>query len=144
MDNLKYLGNVVSNQIDGGQLDIKQKMAKYIDRNCNINEEFNFAHPSTKIKINSIFNCHFSGSQTWNLFSKEALTFESTYNRSVKVMAELPFSTHRYLIEAVTDSRHMKIKLIRDYLGFIRRIKESPKFVLRQLYQLVKYDVTIK
>ena len=35
----------------------------------------------------------------------------------------------------------MKTKLIRNYLGFIRRIKESPKFVLRQLFSLARSDV---
>ena len=37
--------------------------------------------------------------------------------------------------------RHLKTKLIRNYLGFIRRIKESPKFVLRQLFTLASSDV---
>ena len=36
---------------------------------------------------------------------------------------------------------HMKIKLIRNYLGFIKRVRESPKYVLRQLYDLASCDV---
>ena len=35
----------------------------------------------------------------------------------------------------------MKIKLMRNYLGFIKRIKESSKPVLRQLYMLASSDV---
>ena len=56
-------------------------------------------------------------------------------------MADLPFATHRCLIEPITNTRHMKIKLIRDYLGFIGRIKDSEKPVLKQLYDLAKCDV---
>ena len=56
-------------------------------------------------------------------------------------MADLPFATHRYMIEPVTNTRHMKIKLLRDYLSFIERIKKSKKPVLKQLYDLAKSDV---
>ena len=141
VDSLKHLGNMVSNKIDGGQLDMKCKMAKYTEKNCSLIQEFNFTHPSTKITLNTIYNGHFSGSQIWNLFSKGAVQFESTYNRSVKIMADLPFQTHRYLIEPLTGTRHLKIKLIRNFLKFILSVKESSKPVLRQLYNLTKDDV---
>ena len=55
-------------------------------------------------------------------------------------MADLPFGTHRYLVESLAGG-HMKIKLIKNYLGFIKRVRESPKYVLRQLYQLASRDV---
>ena len=87
-----------------------------------------------------IYNCHFSGSQTWNLFSKGAQKFFSTYNRSVKVMADLPYETHRYLIEPVTEQQHISLTLIRDYLNFIQKVKNSSKQVLRQMYCVAKAD----
>jgi hypothetical protein len=138
---LVHIGTRVTDQIDGCQQDMKQKIAGYMDRKCSINQEFHFAHPTTKIRLNSIYNCHFSGSQVWNLFSKGATSFEGTYNRSIKVMAELPLQTHRYLMEPLTDSRHMKIKLMKNYLGFMKKVRESSKPVLRQLYSLASRDV---
>ena len=103
MENLVHLGNTVANKIDGGQLDMKRKVARYVDKNCNRNQEFNFAHPSSKIRLNQIYNCHFSGCQTWDLFSQGAEKFYSTYNRSLKVMADLPIATHRYLLESLSE-----------------------------------------
>ena len=44
-------------------------------------------------------------------------------------------------MEPLAGTRHMKIKLIRNYLGFIKRIKTSSKPVLRQLYSLASNDV---
>ena len=35
----------------------------------------------------------------------------------------------------------MKIKLMRNYLGFIKRIKDSSKTVVKQLYMLASSDV---
>ena len=63
VDSLVHLGTTVTNKIYGCQQDIKQKIARYIDKNWSLNQEFSFAHPSTKIKLNNIYNCHFSGSQ---------------------------------------------------------------------------------
>ena len=108
---------------------MKQEIASYIDRNCSINQEFHFAHPTTKIRLNSIYNCHFSGSQVWNLFSKGATRFEGTYNRSIKVTAELPLQTHRYVMEPLTDSRHMKIKLMKNYLVFTQTALQGRRAV---------------
>ena len=120
---------------------MKQKIARYIERNCSLSQEFHYAHPSTKISLNTIYNCHFSGSQVWNIFSPGSTQFESTYNRSLKIMADLPYQTHRYLMEPLAGTRHMKIKLIKNYLDFIKRIKTSSKPVLRQLYSIASKDV---
>ena len=74
-------------------------------------------------------------SKLWDLFSPGVASFEAAFNRSVKVMADLPYSTHRYIVGNLAGG-HMKVRLMKNYLGFIRRVRESPKFVLRQLYQL--------
>ena len=44
VDKLLHLGTLVSNKVDGGQADLDQKMGRYIDKNCSINQEFSFAH----------------------------------------------------------------------------------------------------
>ena len=66
---------------------------------------------------------------------------EGTYNRSVKVMANLPYQTHRYMIEPISGTRHMKMKILKNYLSFIQQVKKSTKHVLRQLYSLASNDV---
>ena len=120
---------------------MKQKAAKYVYKNCTINQEFCFDHPICRMLLNKIYNCHFTGCQTWDLFSQGAERFYSTYNRSVKVMADLPYATHRYLIEHVAGQEHMSITLIRNFLNFIHKIKQSSKAVLRHLYSIAKSDV---
>ena len=58
-----------------------------------------------------------------------------------KVMADLPYATHRYLIEPISGQQHMSITLVRNFLKFISSIKTSKKPVLRQLYCIAKADV---
>ena len=141
VEKLVHLGNTVENKLDGGQLDMRQKAARYVDKNCNINQEFHFAHPFCKFQLNSIYNCHFSGCQTWDLFSQGADRFYSTYNRSLKIMADLPLATHRNLLEPLFDQQHMSTTLMRNFLSFISSIKKSSKPVVKQLYSIAKDDV---
>ena len=126
--------------MDGCQLDIKIKTGIYIQKVVQINQEFHFAHPSTKIHLNKIYNGHFTGLKIWELGSREAEKLESAYNRSVKIMFNLPFSTHRYLIEPMTNMQHPKKILMKRYLSFIKSIEGSPKKSLRELLNIVKND----
>ena len=141
VDRVKHLGNTISNVINGNQLDTKIKACKYIDKNNSLCQEFYFAHPRTKLEINNIYNSHFTGSQLWDLGSKEVEKLESTYNRSVKIMVDLPWATHRYLIAPLTERPHLSTLLVKRYTSFISKIEKSPKKPLQTLFQLAKRDV---
>ena len=129
--------------MDGNQLDMKVKTAKYVDKNNTICQEFNFAHPKTKSTVNQIYNGHFTGSQLWKKDSKEYEKVISTYNRSVKIMFDLPWGTHRRLIEPLTGDTHVSRILVKRYMSFIDKIKKSSKSSLKQLLEVVKKDVRL-
>ena len=130
---IKHLGINIENKIDGCEHDMVTKNAQYVAKNIELNQEFSFAHPNTKMKINQIYNSHYSGSPLWNLFGRGSLSIESSYNRSVKVMFDLPYATHRSLIEPLTESPHVKLILIKRFLGFLDKIRKSPKKALNML-----------
>ena len=141
VDKITHLGTIVTNRIDGCQEDLKMKTAIYIQKNCSIIQEFSYAHPTTKLRLNSIYNCHFSGSSLWDLFSHSMRAFKSSFNKSVKMMTDLPFETHRYFLESLLGTPHMKLKVLKNYLTFIKSIRMSAKPVLRQLYHIASSDV---
>ena len=66
---------------------------------------------------------------------------ESSYNRSVKIMLDLPYATHRYLIEPLTGDQHIKKVLISRYLGFMEKISNSKKKAIKMLMETAKQDV---
>ena len=47
--------------------DIKEKRARYIERNCELNQEIPFDHPQIKCRLKRIFNSSFYGSSLWDL-----------------------------------------------------------------------------
>ena len=137
---LKHLGNSISNTMEGNQLDMRVKNASYIDKNNSLCQEFYFAHPKTKVQVNNIFNTHFSGSQLWKLGSREFEKLEAVYNKSIKIMCDLPYATHRFYIEPLSGVPHVSRTLVRRYLSFIEKIRNSKKIALKQLLDIAQKD----
>ena len=71
VDNIKHLGSVITDDSDIMGCDTMQKRASYINRNNELMQEFYFAHPISKVKINNSFNTSFYGCVLWDLFGKE-------------------------------------------------------------------------
>ena len=90
-----HLGNTIVNNIDGMSQDILEKRAQYIVKNNELVQEFSFAYPSTKCLINNIFNTHFTGSSTWNIFNSASQKLEKSWNVAVRTMLSLPRETHK-------------------------------------------------
>ena len=120
--------------------DVKVKRANFINKNITLNQKFSFSHPLTKVKMNLIFNFHFTGSPLWDLFSKEAIMLENSWNTAIKVMFDLPVQTHCYIIESISQTKHLKIVLLERFLSFLEQIHKSKKNVPNQLLSFIKND----
>ena len=133
---LKHLGITITNHLNGCQEDMTIKNAQYIAKNNQLNQEFYFAHTSTKMDLNSIYNSHFTGSQCWDIFSPASVKLEASWNRSIKIVHKLPWATHRRLITPISRKIHLKTLLMTRLMSFVEKLKESKKPVLRQLLSL--------
>ena len=79
------------------------------------------------MKVNNIYNSSWFGSVLYELQGPEAVKIESSYNRGVKVMLDLPFATHRSLIEPLTGKKH--IVLAKRFLLMIEKVRVSKKSI---------------
>ena len=136
----KHLGCRLDENHCGLRSDLMEKRAIYINKVNEIEQEFHFAHPLTKVKINNIFNSYIYGSVMWDLFGKEAERLEKTWNISQRIMLGIPRNSHRYFIEPLTDTRHITHSLYKRYLQFINNIKSSKKPSLKKMLDVVKSD----
>ena len=136
----KHLGCRLTNTSGALTKDIMEKRAIFINRVNELNQEFYFAHPLTKVRINNIFNSYFYGSPLWNLFGKEADRLEKSWNVAQRILMGLPRNSHRYFIEPLSDTQHIRNSLFRRYIKFINSIKTSEKAVLRAMLLTVKQD----
>ena len=85
---IRHLGN----KLDGIRQDMREKRARFIQKNNELCQEFSYADPITKMKLNSIYNSHFTGSPLWDLFCREAETIYQTWNVVIRKMFKLHHS----------------------------------------------------
>ena len=55
-------------------------------------------------------------------------------------MFSLPYATHKFFIEPMTNKKHLKIILMKRFLGFVSQIEKSKKLLPFSLLRLIKND----
>ena len=140
VSNIKHVGIFLTSLVDGLQHDIEIKGAQYINTANYLNQEFSFAHPYTKWKLNMIYNFHFTGCELWDFCSDEFGKFLSTIQRSFKIAYDLPWATHRYYFEALTKCQHPLLIIRRRFLNFLDMIKRSKKVAPKTLLDTIQND----
>ena len=115
VDSIVHLGITVTNKSDHLESDMKTKKARYVSRNIELNQEFCFSSAETKMTLNDIYNSSWFGSVLYSLYGAEAVKLESSYNRSMKIIMDLPFGTHRGLIEPLSGRRHLRKTLSKRF-----------------------------
>ena len=53
----------------------------------------------------------------------------------------LPFATHRFLIEPLSDEKHIKMVLLERFISFMKKIESSGKSAIRMLKNEAMRDV---
>ena len=140
-ENFKHLGSHIADEMNGMKYDMKMKKGQFVTKNCELQQECYFSHPSTRFEISQIYCSHFTGSPLWNLFCDEAEQVESSWNRNIKIAFDLPYATHRYLIKPFVKSNHMKEILVKRFLSFINQIRKSPKMIVNHILKAIQFDV---
>ena len=123
VDKIVHLGMIITNCNDTLENEMRIKKV----RNIELNQEFYFVAPETKLKINDIYNSSWYGSVIYKLFGTEAVKLESSYNRSLKIMLDLPLETHRSLIEPLSGRQHIRKVFSRRFLVMLEQIRKSVK-----------------
>ena len=65
---------------------------------------------------------------------------ENTWNTSIRLMFDLPWQTHRNLIEPVSGTKHIRFHLIKRFLSFINQVENSSKEASKHLLKTIKHD----
>ena len=69
----------------------------------------------------------------WNLFSSGAESMIGSYNRSIKSMLQLPFATHRYMLEPLSGEKPAMAILADRFLTFMDKIDKTDKEAIKML-----------
>ena len=113
--------------------DLDNKRRKFIGKVHSLRQEFGFLCPSMMFDILSIYATSFYGSNLWlfSSFSSERLL--TSWNNMIRLVWNVPNTTHRYFIEELSESQHLKATLYQRYLVFVKSILGSKKKILSSL-----------
>ena len=110
----KHLDHFFSNNPSLIKHDMKVKRAMKIQKNCDLIQEFGFCHPKT-------------------------CSVMKLRNTSVRIMMGIPRNTHRYLIQPLTEMKHLKQSSVLRLFNF--KLSKCKKEVARTVFSKLMLDV---
>ena len=135
----KHIGNYLHEDGTTGY-DLSVKRGIFIQTELEINQEFAYLPASIRVRLNNLYNSHFSGSCIWRFESVEADRLIGSWNKNTKLMYNLPWATHRWILEEITGS-NLKIMLYSRFIKFVNAIAKSNKPAIKFLLATVCDDV---
>ena len=90
----KHIGNYLHE--DGTtDLDVRVKKGIFIQTAMELGQEYHSLPADHKMRLNMLYNSHFSSSSIWKFESAEADHLFSSWNKNIKMIYDLPWATHR-------------------------------------------------
>ena len=120
--------------------DTSNKRRKFIGKVHSLREEFGFLCPDMMLSIISIYATSFYGSNLWLFSSSATERLFTSWNNMIRMVWSLPNTTHRYFLEDISETPHLKASLYQRYLVFVKSITDSKKVFLSSLAKRVYHD----
>ena len=137
VDSAVHVGNIVERN-NSFSKDFNKKRDDFIGRIHSILQEFHFANPLVKMEMFRIYATSFYGSNLWNLFNGSCEKLYTAWNMAVRLAFGVPRTTHRYLIEEISECSHPKVLLMARYLKFHETLQKTSKIGVRFLCEITK------
>ena len=136
---VKHLGNIL--QCDNSMKnDVAVKRGRFIGKVNSLMQELHFADPTVLVKLLKIYCTSFYGSSLWDIFSSDVDRLFKSWNVSIRNIFNVPYTTHRYFIEPLSDCPHPKTMLSSRFIKFTQSLASSSKPSVSYLARLVKND----
>ena len=96
--------------------------------------------PFVYMKLISIYMCDFYGSNLWNLFNASSNDLYIMWNQMIRFVFKLPFRSHRYLLEPISETSHLFTKLTNRFIKFYSALSNCNKPIVHNLKNIQQSD----
>lgn len=148
VNSAKHLGCIIN--VNGNSNDdIFIKKTVFVSKHHSLRQELGVQNPDVFMTLVQTYLCAMYGSCLWDLFSKEATSLYTKWNNLVRNTYNLPFKTHRYIVndlciypsvDEVKHIPHLRVSLIRRFLKFYNRLESCHRPEVVHLFNLQKCD----
>ena len=125
-------------------IDITVKRAHFIGKIHSLNQEFHFCHPDVVMHLYNIYTCSFYSSSLYDLYCAKLDQLYKTWNKTVRMLYDVPMDTHTYLIESISKSLHPKVMLCSRFINFHKINLSCSKPSVQLLARLSSNDLRTK
>ena len=139
VDAYKHLGHWIHSDEDMGH-DLMAKRGQFISKVHALRQELGQQYPEVFIRLVTIYRSSFYGSNLWDLSSGDADKLWSSWNTLIRSAHNLPYATHRYILNDLQTGTHLKTKILSRFLNFDKQISKCDKPIIKLLYRKQKYD----
>ena len=119
------------------------KRGAFITNSTDVRNMFSFAMPGQVLNALNVYSTHFYGSMLWDLYGDMAGQVYRSWNTCVKLVWNLPRSTHNYFVDHLLalDFSSARKKFLGNYAGFLQRLMKSVGHEVRTLSYIVADDI---
>ena len=119
--------------------DFEAKRQSFVGQFHALRQELGHQNPHVIIKLINVYFSSFYGSNLWNIFNCDKLY--TTWNNVIRNVFNLPYQTHRYLIEPVSGTSHLFTCLNNRFIKFYNTLCDSDKPIIRNLKCIQENDM---
>ena len=106
--------------------DSKIKRAQYIDRSTDVREMFGFANPAQVLSAIETYCGDHYGAMNWNLYGESFGRYVRCWNTCVKLVWNVPRSTHTYFVSALArGAPSIRTKILSRYVKYFQSLLAS-------------------
>ena len=140
VDSVKHLGHILQSD-NSMHLDVAKKRGIFIGKTNSLLQEFGNVSPEIFLKLMNSFATSIYGSNLWDLFGKNCEKLYTSFNVAIRTILNIDRRTHRYLLEGMSESIHLKTMLLSRFVSFHQALRTSTKFPVRFLARLCENDL---
>ena len=124
-------------------MDTRMKRASYINNSTDIRSLFSFALPTQVLNSIKVYSAHFYGANLWDLYGDMAGQVYRSWNTTVKLVWNLPRSTHNYFVDHLLAESFSSIRksILVEYVGFLHRLGKSVSSEIRLMSKISSSDI---
>lgn len=138
---VKHLGNFITNNLSENT-DIIHKAN---DMTFQFNKLMsNFSHANIE-SLKLLFNQHctaFYGAETWRLSAIELKLFYTRWNKIVRKLLSLPYTTHTKLLPQLLNTLPIAEQILKRFFSLYRSINSSDNKVIKSIFDIFKNDAS--
>jgi len=139
VDEVKHLGHIISYNLSEAK-ETKAKAGEFIYSVNSLRANFKNVNIDVLIRLFKSYCTVFYGSQTWDLSQAHVQNVYTKFNRGVRLLLHLPFTTHRNILPVLLQCQPLNIQIAKRFFKMYTKMSISPNIVVQNFVTVMSND----